>query len=221
LKYRFVCEEVVRLPIGRKHLIGLAGFFVLSACAGQSSKEATAWYNGHDGIAPSGDRVYICHGFGCTYKARVDLTSSDLRRLRGILAGGRSSPAAERRAISRAVQWQEKRVASVAGSAGDVGGFDMQNAGVRGQMDCIDESTNTTSLLLIAQKHGYLRHHTVASPVAKGFFLDGRYPHATATVKEKKIGTVFAVDSWPTANGQPPVIKPLDAWMAERPELFS
>ncbi len=204
----------MRYTAGHKFLIGLASCFVLSACAGQSAKQATAWYNGHNGVAPKADRIYVCHGFGCEYKTPVDFTSRDLRRLRNILSGGRGSPKAERAAISKAVQWQEKRIAGQVGSGGDVGGYDLHNARVRGQMDCIDESTNTTSLLLIAQKHGYLRHHTVASPVARGFFLDGRYPHATASVKEKKTGKVFAVDSWPKSNGKPPVIQPIELWLS-------
>ena len=82
-------------------------------------------------------------------------------------------------------------------------------------MDCIDESTNTTSLLLIAQRNKMLRHHRVSAPVARGFFLDGRYPHATATITEKKTATVYAVDSWVHENGKRPDIMPIERWLAE------
>ena len=81
-------------------------------------------------------------------------------------------------------------------------------------MDCIDEATNTTSLLLVAQRRGMLKHHRVTTPVARGFFLDGRYPHATAVVKEKASGRAYAVDSWPKANGAKPDILDLDDWFA-------
>ncbi|MEP0235208.1 hypothetical protein [Roseibium sp.] len=189
---------------------------MFAGCAGQANGDANGWYDGSKGIAPKENRIYICHGFGCAYKTPVDFSTRDLARLRSILASGRQSPASERKAIAKAVQWQERRVASTVGSAKDVGGLDMQNAGVRGQMDCIDESTNTNSLLLVAQRHGYLKHHTVSSPVARGFFLDGRYPHATATVREKKTGTVYAVDSWPESNGKPPRISELSVWMSLR-----
>lgn len=189
---------------------------VLAACAGQASGNAVGWFASHGGVAPKTSRIYICHGFGCTYKTPVDFSAADLKRLKAILARGKASPAAERQAIAKAVAWQERRVAGPVGSGGDVGGFDMQNAGVRGQMDCIDESTNTNSLLLVAQKHGFLTHHRVSSPVARGFFLDGRYPHATATIREKKTGRVYAVDSWPRSNGKPPKISNLDEWMARR-----
>mgnify|MGYP006292403543 FL=1 len=109
----------------------------------------------------------------------------------------------------------EKRVAPTVGSEGDVGGLDLWNAGKRGQMDCIDEAANAASYLLLAEKRGYLRHHTVGRPVARGFFLDGRYPHATAVIREKKTGEAFAVDSWREANGAPPVVMPLSEWFEE------
>ncbi|WP_417670445.1 hypothetical protein [Roseibium sp.] len=194
----------------------LALGLVLSACASQANGDASGWYDGNGGLAPKANRIYVCHGFGCAYKTPVDFSASDLKRLQRILGKGSSSPAAERRAIAKAVAWQEKRVSAPVGSAKDVGGFDMHNAGVRGQMDCIDESTNTNSLLLVAQKNGYLKHHSASSPVARGFFLDGRYPHATATVREKRTGTVYAVDSWPLANGHPPRISELSVWMQRR-----
>jgi hypothetical protein len=189
---------------------------LLAGCAGQAAGDAAAWYGAHDGVAPKATRIYICHGFGCTYTTPVNFSGRDLKRLKSILAKGRGSAAAERKAIARAVQWQENRVASLVGSAGDIGGLDMQNAGVRGQMDCLDESTNTNSLLLVAEAHGYLKHHKVTSPVARGFFLDGRYPHATATVKETGSGKVYAIDSWPDSNGKPPRISELSVWMARQ-----
>ncbi len=190
---------------------------VLAGCAGQSDGKPKAWYATHGGVAPKGDRIYVCHGFGCYWRTAFTYSRRDLRHLRRILRKGRRSPAAERKAIARAVSWSEKRVAKTVGSANDVGGLDLHNAGVRGQMDCIDEATNTTSLLRIAERRGYLKYHRVTSPVARGFFLDGRYPHATAVVAEKKSGKTFAIDSWPHPNGALPDVMPLEAWFAARP----
>jgi hypothetical protein len=197
-------------------MTGLVVAFLLSGCAGQSLGSADGWYDGQNGTPPRDHRVYICHGFGCTYKTPVDFSARDLGRLKAMLASGKSSPEAERTAVSRAVQWQEKRVAGLVGSGSDRGGYDPQNSRVRGQMDCIDEASNTTSLLLVAQARGYLRHHKVGRPVARGFFLDGRYPHATATLREKRSGKVWAIDSWPRSNGKAPDVMALDLWMLER-----
>jgi hypothetical protein len=192
----------------------LAG--LLAGCAGQSSGGPGGWYAAHGGTAPAGDRIYVCHAFGCARRTAVGLGPGDVRRLRAMLAGART-PAAERAAAARAVAWLERRVAPAVGSAGDVGGLDLWNAGRPGQMDCIDEATNTTSYLLVLAGHGLLRHHRVASPVARGFFLDGRYPHATAVLVERRSGEAYAIDSWPKANGALPDVMPLDTWFATWP----
>ena len=42
--------------------------------------------------------------------------------------------------------------------------------------------------------HGYLRHHRVEAPSARGFFIDGRYPHATAVLTDTDSGERWAVD---------------------------
>ncbi|WP_422023852.1 hypothetical protein [Roseibium sp.] len=207
-------------PLSPVGITAVAALLIVTACASQSTSEATGWFGTHDGVPPKASKVYICHGFGCAYKTPVEYSRQDLARLRAILASGRASPDTERQAIARAVVWQERRVASTVGSQDDIGGFDIENAGVSGQMDCIDESTNTTSLLLIAQRHKMLRHHRVSAPVARGFFLDGRYPHATATITEKKTGTVYAVDSWVHENGKRPNIMPIERWLAEGDRWF-
>lgn len=192
----------------------------LAGCIAQSGGEPRMWFATHGATPPSATRVVVCHGFGCHYRDSVGLSKRDLATMRRLIAAGRASPEAERQAIARFVAHMEDRVAAAAGSAGDVGGLDMWNAGKRGQMDCIDEAANTTSYLLIAEKRGYLAHHEVRRPVARGFFLDGRYPHATAVVREKRSGTPYAVDSWRKPNGERPVVMPLAAWFEESPARF-
>lgn len=192
---------------------------MLAACgSAQISSHSGGWYRQHSGVMPRADgRLYVCHGFGCAYKTPVDFSPAQLSKLRNILARGGASPAAERQAIAKAVAWNEARVAPTVGSANDVGGYDLRNSGQRGQMDCIDEATNTTSLLLVMQAKGYLRHHEVVSPVARGFFIDGEYPHATAVVREKESGRAYAIDSWPRGNAQMPVVQDLESWFAAIP----
>lgn len=208
------------LPTGRRRVAGLLcavlGAGLLAGCAGQALGPAVAWYGAHGGLAPAGDRIYVCHAFGCARKTAFDVTPRRLATMRRLLAAGKASPEAERKAVARLIAWSEQEIGPVAGSSGDIGGLDLHNAGVPGQMDCIDEASNTTSVLLVAERRGLLRHHTVASPVARGFFLDGRYPHATAVLRETGSGATFAVDSWPDANGVPPRIQPLEAWFASR-----
>jgi len=195
----------------------LAVLALLGGCAGQYVGQPLNWYRAHGGIAPAGNRIFVCHAFGCSIRTPVTIGAADRAAVARIMKAGAGSPAAERQAIARAIAWFERRVAPTVGSGGDVGGLDIANAGVPGQMDCIDESTNTTSYLLLLQSWKLLRHHTVASPVARGFFLDGRYPHATAVVVDETTGKPWAVDSWPRANGVKPDVVTLQRWFASYP----
>jgi hypothetical protein len=80
------------------------------------------------------------------------------------------------------------------------------------QFDCIDTSRNTTSLLLVLDQLKLLRHHDVNAPEARGFFIDGRPPHATAVLVEKATGTKWSIDSWTVGYGQALEVMPLDRW---------
>lgn len=195
----------------------LVATLAMAGCMQQQVGQPGLWYAANQAVPPTATRVVVCHGFGCVRHTPVTLSPKNLRTYKTILARGRASPAAERKAIAEAIAWMEKTVAPTVGSANDVAGLDLRNAGVVGQMDCIDESTNTTSYLLLAEKQGFLTHHTVVRPVARGFFLDGRYPHATAVVNEIETGRPYAIDSWPHANGERPDVMPLDEWFAVYP----
>ena len=83
------------------------------------------------------------------------------------------------------------------------------------QLDCIDESKNTTTLLKLIEKRGWLSHHRVGRPKHRGFLLDLRYPHNTATVIEKDSGEAWAIDSWIPANAAFPDIMPLKIWVTK------
>lgn len=197
------------LPLGPVLAVALT----LAGCLSQHTRAPSAWFDDREAVLPRGTTVSVCHAFGCQLKTSFAFSGADVRRMRRMLRGART-PAAERRAVARLIAWAEKRVAPKVGSGGDVGGLDLHNAGKPGQMDCIDEAANTTSYLMVAAASGLLRHHTIASPVARGYFLDGRYPHATAVIVDKA-GTPFAVDSWPKANGARPNIMTLERWYKE------
>lgn len=207
-------------PIHAKRLsaklavVVLAG--LLAGCQGLHRGDPLQWYVSQNGIPPrDGNRVSVCHSFGCQLKTTVTFDERDIGRMRRLIGNG--GPREEREGIRRMIAWAETRVAPAAGSADDFPGLDLGNAGVPGQMDCIDEASNTTSYLLVAERNGLLRHHRVGKPVARGFFLDGRYPHATAVIIEKTDGTPWAVDSWPHRNGEKPDMMTLQAWFAASP----
>jgi len=125
------------------------------------------------------------------------------------MSAGARSPSAERSALSRAVRYYEERAFSATGfrdrAKTQIGKPE------RGQMDCIDESTNTRALLLYLAERGLLKHHKVERNVSRGYFLDKRYPHFTAVVSDPA-GVKWAVDSWYKPMGGAPDIMLLGQW---------
>ena len=79
------------------------------------------------------------------------------------------------------------------------------------QMDCIDESSNSTTYLALMQRDNLLKWHTVQPTKTRGFFIFGM-PHTTAVIKENQTGEKWAVDSWFYDNGVEPVIIPISQW---------
>ncbi len=87
-----------------------------------------------------------------------------------------------------------------------------EHMGSPGQLDCIDESTNTTVYLMILKKHGLLHWHEPMDHVTRGFFIFG-WPHSSAVMREiRHPEREYAVDSWFEDNGKPPHIIPLKLW---------
>lgn len=159
-------------------------------------------------ISPS--RLFVCSGFDCYHKNRIDISAADAKRFASIMALN-GTAATERAAISRAVQHFETMATSVIGVADNAKSV-LTESGTRGQMDCIDESTNTRTLLLYLQQRGLLKHHVVEGNVSRGFFADGRYPHSTAVIRDQA-GVRWAIDSWYEPAGGAPDIMPLKDWL--------
>ncbi|MCT8265791.1 hypothetical protein NYQ83_00750 [Afifella sp. JA880] len=194
--------------------LALAGL-TLAGCTSDSETMRMRWYEARKAQPPKGDKVYVCHAFSCLLTTPVRFSPKEIKMLSGPFRGVANAQE-ERRAISKAVQIFEHNVGRKIGTSSDLGGFEKVGGGDPTQMDCIDEATNTTSLLVFLQEHGVLKYHTVAEPVARGFFLDGRYPHATAVVIDTRSKQRWSIDSWPNANAEPPVIMTLKDWFAER-----
>jgi hypothetical protein len=198
----------------------MAGFAcALSTLASTLASAGTAeviaaTYNDYSVGAPTARRVVVCHGFGCKYRAEVDLSATDRARLAQIMAGGKGSPAAERQAIAGAWAWFDRRIASDAGTRNHVAAAGAEYMFDVHQFDCVDASRNTTSLLLVLDQLGLLRFHAVDLPESRGALIDGRPFHYTAVLREKANGVKWAVDSWTRAYGQPAEVMTLDQWLS-------
>jgi len=156
---------------------------------------------------PTPDAFSVCQDQGCRTLSTQSLGEEQWRALRELF-GKPQDAAGERRAIARVIarmeQWMGERTGTDADRAGTFPGL-----GRAGQMDCIDEATNTTTYLRLLEDAGLLVHHRVRDPATRIKLF--AWPHTTAVIEDDS-GRRFAVDSWFEANGQPPHIVPLDRW---------
>ncbi len=190
----------------RRALMVLA-LAVASGCTSVSSN-----YEGEIADTPSG-RIIVCSGHDCAYRTPVPVTSADARRFASIMNAGRGSAQAERQAIGKAIQYFEERAAGTLGVR-DRALSQFANTGIKGHMDCIDEATNSQSVMRYLDARGLLRHHEVESNRSRGFVLDGQFPHVAAVVRAKD-GTRWAIDSWLGPTGAPVAISPLEQWVRD------
>ena len=159
---------------------------------------------------PQPDRFSVCYTGGCDAVAQLALTAPQRRAVGALFAPPSGGPVQERQRIARAVGLLERVTGAEIGTDRDLGGT-FAGLGRAGQMDCIDESMNTTTYLLMLSRMGLLRWHVVEDRVTRGFFLFG-WPHTTAVIRDTTDNRRYAVDSWFEANGVPPYIVPLQRW---------
>lgn len=154
--------------------------------------------------------IQVCHGYGCHFRTKLALGPADGKHFSAIMKAGAGSPKAERAALSKAVQYFEERSTQVIGVR-DLPQAKFGAARIKGQMDCVDEATNTRALLVYLFERGMLKHHKVGRNVSRGHFIDGRYPHWTAIIVDPE-GVRWVVDSWYAPGGGAPDIFPYDQW---------
>mgnify|MGYP001765354513 CR=1 FL=1 len=178
---------------------------------GGGDDEVRGWARERGIAMPASDRLPYCHGFGCEFKTAVPFTEADIAHLKRLFDGHRASPSDERVAIDLADRWWEKKADSVIGAPPDRRGSELKDAHKPGQTDCIDEATNTTTLLTWLERYGLLRHHHVRRPESRGAFL---YAHATAVITDRTTGTDWVADSWMRDSGDRIDVMPLEKWFS-------
>ena len=165
------------------------------------------------------DSFFICHGYGCSYRAKAQITDPEWDLLRTIFTPPPQDAAAERKRISRAIAMFESIVGRKTGTAGDRSGAAI--LGKAGQLDCVDETVNTMTYLSFLEQDGLLRFHDIGKAVIRGNVIND-WPSNTATIVDRASGVTYTVDSYWHDNGEEPEIVLLAIWMdrcwLERPE---
>jgi len=180
--------------------------------AGQSPAAADWMFHEELIQEPTTDRFSVCFDHSCRTIVTRSFTGQEWQQITAPLRQPASTAAAERAAIARVIALMEQLVGEKTGTAGDRGG-NLAGFGQQGQMDCIDESNNTTTYLQLLQRDGLLRHHVLQDRVTR-FGLRAGMPHTTAVILDVAAQRRYAVDSWFFDNGERPVIMPLEDWEA-------
>ncbi|MGH6718372.1 MAG: hypothetical protein ACREER_03565 [Alphaproteobacteria bacterium] len=183
---------------------------VVAACAGGAST-ARPYLARFGAQAPKPESFAVCWGYGCPNEAAIDLTAA-WAELGRAFALPPADAAAERVRIAAAVGLWERAAAGATPIGGDLGGT-FGGVGHAGQLDCVDETVNTTRLLVMIENAGFLRFHRTRMPATRGAFVFG-WPHTTAVLEERSSGARFAIDSWFHDNGTTAEVVPIAAWQA-------
>ena len=181
----------------------------------QLSSEIAMMYAAVEMVPPTATQMTVCYGFICRLRFILDFSDAERAKLTNILAKGKASAAAERKAIQEAFVWFDHRVASEVGTNKRVARADFRHLDADHNFDCYDTTRNAVSLLLVLREWALLRHHTVSDPKYRGNFLVGQTPHNTAVLTERVGGQNWVVDMWTTSFGQVPDVMPVEKWLDE------
>jgi len=189
-------------------VVGLIFAMLLSACQSHEEHRVAKLVEAN----PTPAKFSICHGNSCRLRSQISLSAAEWAQVRALFDPAPDDARTERQRIARATGLLEILVGGQAGTLDDAPGMGV-HWNPDGQLDCIDEATNSTEYLRMMAADGLIRFHDVGLP-ANRFVVTAWGPSNTATIRERATGKVFAVDSYFRANGQPSDILPLDVWMA-------
>ena len=165
------------------------------------------WCNGMAWAAPG--TFVTCSEHECSRRAEVSLTDVQWQEIRALFTPASANAQAERDALRHAIARMEDFVGALNGTSADLGG-NFAGSGMAQQMDCIDESSNTTTYLRLFQENGLLRWHESQERTHRARWIFD--VHWTAVIRDTVTGQFYAVDSWYLDNGRPPYIQKLEDW---------
>jgi|GEM_PF-172809 len=155
------------------------------------------------------DAIAVCYNFECKKRDTVSLNSTEWSEVAGWLNPAADNAATERDRIRRAIGWMEELIGRRTPTHRDVAGNLPAGAEMPGQLDCIDESRNTTTYLRLLEKNGLLRFHRVVERAYRRAIFD---QHWSGQLEQLSNGDRFVVDSWFQDNGMLPYIQPTNNW---------
>lgn len=159
---------------------------------------------------PTPEAFSVCHDLSCHSISNVSLSNQQWQNISDLFSPVAATPTMERQQIQRAVALLEKTVGQQVGTDSD-NAKNILHGSRQGQLDCIDEATNTSVYLRLLESENILKWHITAPRTSRGP-LSGQAPHNTASIVDITTDERYAVDAWFKANGEPPAIVKLTEW---------
>ena len=154
-------------------------------------------------------KVNVCYDFNCKTRQVIHLTPAEWRSVVDWFQPAAPDAAVERQQIRQAIGWMEVVVGRHTPTHRDKGLNLEKRPEFPGQLDCIDESLNTTGYLIAFQQHGHLHWHRVVDRAYRRGGFDG---HWAAQIEEVPSGERFVIDSWFQDNGMLPFVAVSTEW---------
>ncbi len=183
----------------------------LTGCANELHSSIDSYMKEKNLPAPSAESFPHCEGYGCPVYKNVKLNARDWKIITHAFGRPAKNAEDERRKIAGAIGVFEQIVGPLTGTDVDRAGTFLKMG--EGQLDCVDESTNTTIYMMLLRDKGLIRFHDIQQPQVRWPILSGRgWMHQTAVITETKTGKAYAIDSWFGDNGDGAWVVPLETW---------
>lgn len=193
-----------------KHILAcgavIVAMLLLGACQGNEERRVARLLDPD----PTPAKFSVCYGNSCRLQSEVSLSVAEWDQVRALFEPAPGDALTERRSVARATGLLETFTGQRTDTLGDAPGMGV-HWNPDGQLDCIDEATNSTAYLRMMAADGLIRFHDVGLP-ANRFVVTAWGPSNTATIRERATGKVYAVESYFRSNGEPAYVLPLDLW---------
>lgn len=154
----------------------------------------------------------VCFDFSCKSNEVVNLNADEWQSVTSLFLLN-SNATEERKRLKDAVATMEQLVGLYTPTHRDMAkNFSEEHADIAslpGQMDCIDESLNTTTYLRAIESAGLLKFHRILDRAHRKSLFD---QHWAAEIEDLQSGQRYVVDSWFKDNGLSPILVKSERW---------
>lgn len=156
------------------------------------------------------NHIPVCMNFSCRDRQFIAISPEEWNSVANWMRPAAPDAMTERLNIKNAIGWMEVIIGRYTPTHRDLGGdLGNRDAQFPGQLDCIDESFNTTAYLQLFQNNDLLKFHKVVDRAYRRAIID---QHWAGQIEALDSGERWVVDSWFQNNGYLPYVQKTEKW---------